>query len=421
MGYCKVVDGSLTSTGCTLQSHVYAVYTPFIPIFIGWFPCEPSEVSFAYTALGEPILVAPTLSVSLVQQDSNHYFHLTWNEDYIGHDRFEVQMETDYTYPVTVAILPDSCHFFDYIPGWGSIEYYFRVRAIRIVGDDSTYSEWSNVASIVNVPNPPTNVRIAFRMTCGWPTPPKVTPGTNHDPYLLPDSVIVSQSLSEDPSNPCYVPEPEPEPPCFPSNKVYVSWSPPGPSNQFEPIDYYKIRIKTFINGSPAVFWTGPIYTLKDSLCLWPNWEYWISVVAYVGGLHSDEMANARHILTGSQICDDYFHKESPPGDGEPEPPMVRTDLTPNQHSLAQNYPNPFNPSTQIKYSLSWESSVKLEVYNLLGKKVRTLVDEYQSPGDKVVTWDGKDENGNEVASGIYFYKIQAKNQVETRKMILVR
>jgi subtilisin family serine protease len=416
MGYCYFI--SLTSTGGTLRTWVYQVWT-IGGDYVGWKPCSPGNVSFAYTSLGQPILVAPTLSVSLVQEDSNHCFHLTWNEDYVGHDKFEVQMESEFTYWATVAVVPGSCHSFDYTPAWGSVEYGFRARAIRIAGEDSIYSEWSNVEPILNVPNTPSRVGIAFHKICGWPTPLKVTPASDHDPCLLPDSLIIFPSLPENPSGPFHTPEPEPEPPCFPSNKVYVSWSSPG--YQFEPIDYYKIRIQTLIGDSTAVFWFGPFYTLKDSLCLWPNWEYWISVVAYAGDLHSDEMANARQCSTGSQICEDYSHGGSPSGYGEPEIPVARTDLTSNQYPLAQNYPNPFNPETDISYDLPQGCHVKLSVFNIMGQKVRTLVDEYQTAGHKTVQWDGRDHIGEEVASGVYFYRLQTGEYSQVRKMLMLK
>jgi hypothetical protein len=93
----------------------------------------------------------------------------------------------------------------------------------------------------------------------------------------------------------------------------------------------------------------------------------------------------------------------------------------PSEFVLYPNYPNPFNPETEIEYSLVKDGRVNLEIYNVLGQRVKTLVDEYQTTGDRLIHWDGKDENGNEVASGIYFYKIQVGDLVQTKKMILLR
>lgn len=85
------------------------------------------------------------------------------------------------------------------------------------------------------------------------------------------------------------------------------------------------------------------------------------------------------------------------------------------------NYPNPFNLQTEIVYSLPTDSYVKLTIYNIQGQKVRQLVDEYQSAGTKEVIWNGRDETGNGVASGIYFYRIQAGPNTETNCMVLLK
>lgn len=94
---------------------------------------------------------------------------------------------------------------------------------------------------------------------------------------------------------------------------------------------------------------------------------------------------------------------------------------TPDVFELSQNYPNPFNPETEISYILPNACQVDLSVYNLLGQKVRTLVHEFQSAGLKNVKWDGKDENGLNVASGVYFYKIKAGEFTESKKMMMLR
>ena len=93
----------------------------------------------------------------------------------------------------------------------------------------------------------------------------------------------------------------------------------------------------------------------------------------------------------------------------------------PTDFGLRQNFPNPFNPTTIIQYALPKTSQVKVEVYNILGKKVRTLVDDTQEPGYKTINWDGKDDNGCEVSSGVYFCRIQAGDFVKSRKMTLLK
>jgi len=93
----------------------------------------------------------------------------------------------------------------------------------------------------------------------------------------------------------------------------------------------------------------------------------------------------------------------------------------PRNFSLDQNYPNPFNPSTQIEFYLPNNAPVTLEIFNILGQRVATLVDERLTHGEHVVTWNGTSENGREVATGIYFYRLKAGEYLETKRMVLLK
>jgi hypothetical protein len=93
----------------------------------------------------------------------------------------------------------------------------------------------------------------------------------------------------------------------------------------------------------------------------------------------------------------------------------------PTTFSLFQNYPNPFNPSTVIEFTVPQRSHVVVEVYNLLGQRVVTLVDEPMSPGVYQTVWYGTDQSGSPVGSGIYFYRLKTDRFVATRKMLLLK
>jgi hypothetical protein len=95
--------------------------------------------------------------------------------------------------------------------------------------------------------------------------------------------------------------------------------------------------------------------------------------------------------------------------------------LIPYTFDLGQNYPNPFNPSTAINYSVEHKCKVDISIFNILGQKVSALVDDEMDAGVYQAIWDGKDDNGAQVASGIYFYKMITSDYVETRKMVLMR
>ena len=145
-----------------------------------------------------------------------------------------------------------------------------------------------------------------------------------------------------------------------------------------------------------------------------------ITYVAYLlndGDPATDELAKT--------ICDVLNNGQTLQTGIIPESPerykFAGSDMGPSTFGMMQNYPNPFNPETEISYSLPEAAQVRLTVYNMLGQKVKTLVDEYQAAGRKTVSWDGTDERGNKAASGIYFYRVKAGEFEDTKKMILMK
>jgi len=94
---------------------------------------------------------------------------------------------------------------------------------------------------------------------------------------------------------------------------------------------------------------------------------------------------------------------------------------TPTTYNLAQNYPNPFNPTTNIQYQLPENSKVLLAVYNLKGQKIATLVNAVQSAGYYQITWDGTNQLGHKVASGVYFYRVKAESKDSDKSMTRVK
>jgi hypothetical protein len=98
--------------------------------------------------------------------------------------------------------------------------------------------------------------------------------------------------------------------------------------------------------------------------------------------------------------------------------PVPKVPKTPGLH---QNYPNPFNASTEIRYHIPVDGHVSLKIYNTLGQQVRTLMDSVQPAGKHITDWDGQDERAQEVASGLYFCRLQAGDFTKTIKMVLVK
>jgi len=99
----------------------------------------------------------------------------------------------------------------------------------------------------------------------------------------------------------------------------------------------------------------------------------------------------------------------------------IPADPVPDMPSLRQNYPNPFNSETQIQYYLPKAAPIAVEIFDLLGHKIRTLVDEQKEAGFHTVLWNGLDDNGSGVTSGFYWYRMQSENFITCRKLLLVK
>ena len=99
----------------------------------------------------------------------------------------------------------------------------------------------------------------------------------------------------------------------------------------------------------------------------------------------------------------------------------LKAEELPDEFSISQNQPNPFNPETTIRYRSHKAVHVNLEIYNLLGHKIRTMVNEFQEAGNYEVVWDGRDDTGKNVSNGVYIYKIQAGGFSEIKKMLFVK
>ncbi|MCB2229593.1 T9SS type A sorting domain-containing protein [bacterium] len=139
------------------------------------------------------------------------------------------------------------------------------------------------------------------------------------------------------------------------------------------------------------------------------------SSLRYVFGFHFYVMnSNQSRELVDWLLLDAADTPTDVPGGGDgPELPTTV--------QLEPNYPNPFNPTTTIRFSLPTAGDVRIEVFNILGQKVRTLLEDYRSAGSYSVVWDGRSDGGDRVSSGVYFYRLTAGETRESRKMLLLR
>jgi predicted CXXCH cytochrome family protein len=135
-------------------------------------------------------------------------------------------------------------------------------------------------------------------------------------------------------------------------------------------------------------------------------WTYYFVMNDGSKGVH-----NTKYAVAILQKALGWYPTDVKPTNGE----------IPIEFALQQNYPNPFNPTTQINFSLPENQRVKLEVFDIIGRSVTTIVDKHMEPGNYNVTWDGNDANGMKVTSGIYLYRLQAGSYSAIKKMVLLK
>ena len=174
------------------------------------------------------------------------------------------------------------------------------------------------------------------------------------------------------------------------SNTGLLTWNAPDPYPGTTLIGY-----NIYLDGLFLAFVTETSYQLEN---LVNGMLYTVAITAvYEGGFESD------------QITLDFVYS----GTG------IGNDLIPTTE-LIGNYPNPFNPVTNIVYSIKEAGNVTLEIYNLKGQLVKTLIDEIKETGEYVTSWNGTDNSNKSVSSGVYLYKMKSNNFSSTKKMILM-
>ena len=99
----------------------------------------------------------------------------------------------------------------------------------------------------------------------------------------------------------------------------------------------------------------------------------------------------------------------------------TQIDIKPERFSLHQNYPNPFNPTTTIAYDLPIASIVNITIYDMMGRKIKTLVNEHEAAGFKYTQWDGRNDKNESVSAGLYVYLLQTEKFMQKKKMIFLK
>ena len=220
-----------------------------------------------------------------------------------------------------------------------------------------------------------------------------------------------------------------------------ISFASPGSDIQCNKIDFQGSRAENFqhytqIDNQNKKVLIGMIRALDENISdvLTPG-EGLIATLYFTSKSSQPELNISSWSLSAGKVCfnlvdgkgNSIISQELRKGGDIPIPVRGKGDIQetefvkPTDFGLEQNFPNPFNPETVIKFSLPDESPVTLKVYNILGQAVNTLIDGVLPAGNHSVIWNGKNEKGNDAVSGIYFYRIQARNFEATKKMTLLR
>ncbi|MGB2868551.1 MAG: carbohydrate binding domain-containing protein [Bacteroidota bacterium] len=162
-------------------------------------------------------------------------------------------------------------------------------------------------------------------------------------------------------------------------------------------------------------------FTLKDTSTNWTQYQVILTVPN--GASAVSVRARSWHLWYGTSYWDDFALQQiTAVGTGvEESGPHTVAGGVPTEYILSQNFPNPFNPSTMIQYSIPQAGNVRLEVFNILGQQVAMLVNEAQSAGKWTVRWNGVDNTGAKVATGLYLYRLTTPSTVLSRKMLLLK
>ncbi len=185
------------------------------------------------------------------------------------------------------------------------------------------------------------------------------------------------------------------------STSAILSWALPGQPQSHLKYDVEYSKSADFTNAVKVSGVNEPVAKIDD---LDMNSKYYWRVSSRNNSGEQSKFSSVGSFSTGNITSVEPGHQ-----------------VIPANFVLAQNYPNPFNPTTSITYSIPNENFVNIKIYDMLGREVATLVNDYKNAGNHMVDWNGEDNSGQKVASGTYIYRITAGNFVATKKMVLLK
>jgi hypothetical protein len=181
--------------------------------------------------------------------------------------------------------------------------------------------------------------------------------------------------------------------------------------------DLVKYQTSNSTEAAELLANAGIIYLFrKNDLAAAQNVLTQLQAMAQSGDINA-----ARQADSFGKIIDDYQQRNTSVTNLSRPVAEPAASIIPATSRLAQNYPNPFNPATIIRFSLQDNQKVRLRIFDLNGKLTRILVDGELPAGEHTISWDGRNQSGGSVASGIYFYEIMVSDKIERKKMTLIR
>ena len=241
-------------------------------------------------------------------------------------------------------------------------------------------------------------------------------PGPDGSPPLFTDFTYDNLGVPKNPDNPFY----DLPPALNPDGEDFVDYGLGGVLGLPEEMGKFKVMTLRNIAITPPYMHNGVFSTLHQvvdfyntrDLDGWPPPEVPENV-------NQEELGNLG--LTEAEVDTIVAFLETLTDGYVPPAHRVASPNIPNGFALQQNYPNPFNPETEISFSLPEMMQVSLIVYNILGQEVRTLVNGEMHAGNHTIHWNGANNTGNPVASGVYFYRLNTESFDQTNKMVLMK
>jgi hypothetical protein len=197
----------------------------------------------------------------------------------------------------------------------------------------------------------------------------------------------------------------------FSVNHYYSRWNSPGSPGSFNYIE--SVALFGLYEKGDSVFNITPVSAVVDRVCKF-NFSLNLELLKRQYIFKYKIQAKDKGLLPHYSTCPDTGYFSLVYVDSLTY--IIDNNIRPNNFSLSQNYPNPFNPSTKIKYAVSSPQYATLKVYDVLGNEVATLLDEYKPAGKFEVEFDASG-----LPSGVYFYRIQSGNFIDTKKMLLLK